>query len=337
MIIDTVRMAGLDAYFKDKAGRLNLGGSNPLRVRTKLLGRGEQLNISSIELLIESDNDLAELFKRSQKPLLSLTVMKEMFPQLFADPFQHRVHNIAGFEDFKRGMLKNGKVMDVEGIPTIVSVGSGTCVWNSPIYQMASPIKVDHAAWELAASTKTLKDNFKYSLDLDVFDHTEALVTSVKLADSLDPTKPRKAESLGLEDISFYRVKFAADVARDAFLYEKHSTLIGESVGTPLLRAVNLLEPVESIYHIFSLQELLSHASEYHLFEFQGQPLRKMIVALDVSATLVCSDHETIFNNDPADRKSLFEFVEIEVKSDRFSNVEARSVGEVLWRPVPRE
>ncbi|WP_019142905.1 hypothetical protein [Noviherbaspirillum massiliense] len=342
MIIDKTRLAGLAAYFQDpgNAGQINL--ANQVRSRTEPLGKGKQLDVSSIELLIESDTvDLLDLFRRQAQPLLSITVMKEMFPSLFADPFRHRVHNIAGFEDFKRGKFKNARALDVDGIPTIVSIGTGLCKWTSPLYPMPEPMALVHAAWELAASRKTAKGNFEYSLKLDTFDGNRNLLRTVFLANpqnmgqagNLDPTAPRKAENLGLKDVAFYQVEFTADVRKDAALYEKHSTLLSESIGTPLLRAVNLLEPVEPAHDIHSLHELLSLASAYHLFEPQGTPLRKMLVTLELSATLVHSDYERIVNNDPDDAGSLYEFIEIDVMTNKFTNLEARLVAEVMIRP----
>jgi hypothetical protein len=262
--------------------------------------------------------------------------MKEMFPALFADPFRHRVHTIGGFEDFKRGTLANARVLDIDGIPTIVSVGTDICTWKSPLYPMPERIRINHAAWELAASTKTPQGYFKYSLKLDVFDVNQTLIKTVPLADNFDPTIPRMIENLDLNDVGFYQLEFTADVKKDASLYEKHTVLIGESIGTPLLRAINLLESVESTYNIYSLQELLSLSSEYHLFEFPGQPIKKMRVTLDLSATLVHSEYERIANNNPNDLNSVYEFIELSVKSKRFSIVEAKLVCEVLARPDVR-
>jgi hypothetical protein len=328
MIIDRVPIAGIEAYFQNpgNAGQVNLGGPNPLTARTKALGKGKQLEVSAIELLIDSSINLIDLFNFQPGPLFSITVMKEMFPALFADPFRHRSHSISGYEDFKRGTFENARAMDIDGIPTIVSVGTGITKWTSLLYEMPELVRLNHAAWELAASRKTPKENFKYSLKLSVFDANQTLVQTVDLANGLDPTQPRKVENLNLQGIGFYQVAFTADVKKDASIYEKHTTLVGESIGTPLLRAVNLLEPVESIYDIRSLQELLSLSSEYHLFESQGQALHKMLVTLVLSATLVQSGNEAV-------QSSKFEFVEIAVKSNKFSNFEGKLTGEVLMRP----
>lgn len=321
MIIDRIQIAGKEAYFQDSAGATNVVGANISR--TKPLGKGKQAEVSAIEFLIESDNDLFDIFAYQNSPIIEITVIKEIFPTLFADPFCHRVHTIAGFEDFKRGLLENCRVLDVEGIPTIVSIGTETCKWTSQIYRMSEQISLIHASWEIAGSRQMPKENFKYSFDLEIFDVNQNSIQTISLANNFDPTKPRKKESIDVKNVSLYQIVFTADVKKDASLYEKHTTLVGDSIGTPLIRAVNLLEPVETIYKIHSLRELLSLSSEYHLFESQGQPLNKMIATVDLSATLVPSE-----NDDTATGK--YEFIEIAVKDNVFTNVEARLVGEIL-------
>jgi len=326
MIIDRIQRAGKEAYFQDGSGGINIAGQT---ARTSDLGKGKQLEISAIEILIDSDNDLTDLFSYQTEPLISITVMKEMFPALFNDPFRHRVHTIAGFDDFNNGKFENCKAMDVEGIPTLVSLGTDTCLWISPRYQMAESIRIDHAGWELAASRKTPKENFVYTITLNTFNAGGSALASTEIATALDPTAPRVFENLTLDNVRSYELKFKAEVMRDAALYEKHTTLIGESIGTPLLRAINLLEPIETIYEFHSLQELLGRSSEYHLFEFQGQPINRMIATLDLSATLVNSEQQNVSAN-------RFEFIAITVADGIFSNVEARLAGEELMRPFSR-
>jgi hypothetical protein len=218
MIIDRIQLSGLNAYFQDlnNPGQVNLSGPTPLTARTMPLGKGKQLEISAIELLIESSNSLLDLFKFQSSPLFSVTVMKEMFPTLFADPFKYRIHTIAGFDDFKRGTFENARVMDIDGIPTIVSVGTDTSRWISPLYEMPEPIPLAHAAWELAASRKTLPENFQYNLKIEIFDANQQSIQTFDLANNFDPTNPRKVENLNLQGVSFYRLEFTANVKKDA-------------------------------------------------------------------------------------------------------------------------
>jgi hypothetical protein len=340
MIIDRIQLAGLEAYFQapGQPGAINLGGANPKTSRTTPLGKGKQRGISAIHLLIEA-NDLLPLFNRQQMPLLRVSVMKEMFPGLFADPYKHRVHNIAGFGDFNRGALENCKAMDIDGIPTLVSIGTGTCKWKSMIYPMPDPVSFDAASWELATSRLTPADSFTYFLRLNYWAPNQALDTvpqQVILANNLDPTVARKKQPLNLNGIGSYQLEFEADVTNDSYFYEKHTPIVSESIGRPLLRAVNLLEPlstpVESIYTIYSLDELLSQSSDYELFDFQGQPLRKMRAVLDLSATLVSSEAQVVVNNDPYNAGSEFESVELAILSNQFTSVEARIESETLLR-----
>lgn len=333
MIIDRARLAGHEAYLKDASGNLNLSGT---KARTPPLARGKQLAISGIEIYIEAEEDLTPLLRRQSEPLIVVNVVKEMFPALFANPFAHRVHTLAGFDDFNRGRMQNCKAIDVNGVPTLVSHGTETCRWVSPRYPLGEALFLGGlrhtlvaAAWELALSRRTLEDSFAYSLEIKTFDESEAPLQTIALAAALDPTRPRFIENLALQDAAFYEVSFLADVRRDASLQERHSTIV-ESLGTPLLRAINLLEPVENMYRFHSLQELLSQSSEYHLFEHEmhalsgivSQPLRRMTATLNISATLVQSDQDD-------GGSGRYEQVEIAVPSGPFRHVEARMQAEV--------
>lgn len=322
MIIDTIQVAGLDAYFRHlETDALNLASAVPVTARTRALPKGKQRQMTALHLLIEAA-DLHPLFHRpeppDEAPLFSITVMKEMFPGLFADPFRHRVHNIAGFEDFKRGVLVNGKVMDVEGIPTIVSVGTGDCTWTSPIYPMREAVALDAVSWELATSRLTPQSSFTHSLRLNVWAEGQP-IDPIELAVDYEPNAPRLSRLAGLSGVTAYQVVFEASVTDDSYIHEKHTPLGNESIGRPLLRAVNLLEPVASVYDIYSLHELLALATDYHLFEADGQPLRKMLVTLNLSATLVFSENQKVEQN-----STDFEFAGLQINYDGFELFEAR-------------
>ena len=248
MIIDRIQLAGLEAYFQvpGQPGSINLGGPDPKTARTAPLGKGKQRGITAIHLLLEGD-DLLPLFNRQQTPLLRVSVMKEMFPGLFADPYKHRVHNIAGFGDFNRGTLESCRAMDIDGIPTLVSIGTSVCKWKSMIYPMPDPVSFDAASWELATSRLTPADSFTYSLRLNYWAPNQALTAAPQqtiLANNLDPTVARKKQPLDLNGIGSYQIEFDADVKNDSYVYEKHTPIVSESMGRPLLRATNLLEPL---------------------------------------------------------------------------------------------
>ena len=179
MITDRIQLAGTDAYIEDpqNAGIVNLGtnvpaGVNrayPIVVRTEPMEKGKQLELSGIQILLESD-DLSALFRRQPAPIIEVGIMKELFSGLFADPYDHRVHNIAGYADFNEGNLTNGRVMEVDGLPTIVSTGRNECIWVSKEYVLPEPIVIDAVSWELATTRLSAPDSFKYKIRIDCFD-----------------------------------------------------------------------------------------------------------------------------------------------------------------------
>jgi hypothetical protein len=71
MITDRIPPAGLDAYFH-RSGNVNLASFAPVTARTKPLSKGKQLEISGIQILIESD-DLSALFQYQDKPLFKFS------------------------------------------------------------------------------------------------------------------------------------------------------------------------------------------------------------------------------------------------------------------------
>ena len=119
---------------------------------------------------------------------------------------------------------------------------------------------------------------------------------------------------------TYQAIGLLADVTDDAYIHEKHTPSLGESIGRPLLRAVNILESVESIYDIFSLHELLALATDYHLFEMNGLPLRKILVTLELSATLVFSENQNSIDLS----QEKFEFIKFTINSDTFDYLDAR-------------
>lgn len=341
MIIDRTDVSGIRAYFEDpaSAGGTNLGGAAGVVARTPALGKGRQWQVDRIHLVLEAP-DLTPLFDRAPEPpgspapppLFSVHVQKEMFPGLFADPFRHRVHNIAGFEDFKRGTFVNCKALEVDGIPTIVSLGTAECRWTSAIYEMPGPASFDHAAWELAASRLAPPRSFTYSLDLAWWapgQPTTAAPTVTSIASSAPAARRRAADLANVTGVGAYRVEFSAKVSHDAPLNERHGAILGESAGRPLLRAVNLLEGVPCANDFATLEELLARSREHHLFEGTGAPPAKLWASLDFSATLVASPNQLA--NGPDD----FEFIEIATQPAVFRRFQARLEAEELLRPVP--
>jgi hypothetical protein len=333
MIIDRIRVSGIRSYLEDpnNAGSVNLA-AGPIAARTVALEKGQQWEIAGLHFVMEA-SDLSPLFDRPQAapPLFSITIQKEMFPGLFADPYRHRVHNIAGFEDFKRGAFENCTPLEVDGIPTLVSIGTGDCRWVSRLYETAVPVSFDHASWELAVSRKAPSRSFTYTILLRWWttgQPTSSPPTVTPLVSTAGPKTSRVDHPSGIDDVAAFQIEFTAKVQHDARLYEKHTAVLRESLGLPLLRAVNLLEPVPCSNDFHTLDELLARCSEYHLFEGVGGPVKKLWASLDLSAALVNSPNQ---NAGPGNDD--YEFVEISTPTSQFVRFQARLDAEELLRP----
>ncbi len=328
MIIDTVHLSGREAYLREGdevnlvAAPSHTGSSAPLTEEIE----GIAIDVSGIHLFIEGD-DLLERYPRpdaaEDTPLLSISVHKEMFPEFFADPYAHRVHAIAGFEDFNRGAHDGVRVMEVEGFPTLVSVGTGEARWLSPVYPMYRPVPLAAAAWDLATSRLTPSDGFTYQLTLQYWTDGQDVATDAP-ADLVltpdggaSPANLRFRTDLGLADVIAYQVAFTAQVRYDTFLYEyQYGAHEIESLGRPLLRGVHVLEPIESMHTYYSLRELQARAMDFNLFDVPA-PQRYLTVMLDFTALLVRN-----------------EFITLRVEqADLFERVEARLDAEVRLRP----
>ena len=321
MIIDQIRLSGEQAYLRD-GDRIDL--TNPIATgSTEPIGEGMILEVTGIDILLESEK-LLDLYRRRPSQLLSVEVKKEMFPGLFADPYQHRVHTVGGFEDFKRGKLVNIRAMEVDGVPTLVSVGTDLCQWTSGIYRMPKPITLVAAAWDAAISRLTAEQAFQYTLIIvcwtqEPFDDGSAqTITLTNKPDDKFSTKDgRFREGFAVDGVIAYQVFFEAEVQHDTFLHERH---VGsqeiDSLGVPLLQAVHVLEQTPPAYHFHSLQELILNSADYELFNDQLMPPKRLAANLNISATL--TENESIT---------------LTVHEDVFQYVEARLEATVLWRP----
>ncbi|AFZ47585.1 hypothetical protein Cyast_1624 [Cyanobacterium stanieri PCC 7202] len=327
MIIDRVQLAGIDAYLRD-AEDINLASSPNNMGITKSVQLGMGVDVSGINLLLKADN-LLELMSRSNledRPMLKITLRKEMFPQFYADPYAHRVHTIGGYDDFHRGLIRNMRAMEVEGQATLVSLNVGECSWQSPIYVFPQPIQLKGAAWELATSRLTPSDGFGYGVTLDMWvqgqDPENDSPTTIEIV-SEGSTSPSQPEDLrhqtnleSKEDIIAYRILFKADVQFDSYLTEfQFRQGQNNSLGRPLLRKFHLLESIDSTYTIFSLHELESQCSEFSILEV-SPPLQTLTAYLPLSALLV--ENESII---------------LEINSDYFSICEAHLNAQVIVRP----
>jgi hypothetical protein len=350
MIIDRTQLAGPDSYFRHPtSGKIDLGTLGgtvgPVTVRTRDLPDGKQLDVSGIQIFIQH-HDLQNLMQfqvdaaGNRRPILRIKVVKEMFPGLFADPYSHRVHNVAGFLDFNAGTLTNGRVLDVDGVATIVSTGKEECVWVSKEYDLPEPISVSAIAWELAGTKLVPRDSFHYFIKITSKDSSGFALSEINLGNSanrLAANATRAVEGLNNPGIKSFQITFGAKVFEDSYLMERHVPAFHEKIGRPLLRAINLLEnllePVTSIYEIHSLNELQGLCSDFHLHETPGPQIKRLTATLDLAATVVSSRNKNIVNN-IYDALSRYEYIELAMLHDKFERFEARRVGAELTRSV---
>ena len=351
MIIDQMTLSGKQAYLVDPRDKDNLNlarpsinlapADSPWTGRSPELKEGKVLDVYGIDLTINAvdGENLLDQLERKDEPLITVEVAKEMFPSLYKDPYQHRVHSISGYEDFKRGKLEALRVMEVDGVPTLVSTGSESCRWVSGIYKMPEPegMTIGAVAWDLAASKKTPVDGFAYDILLRYWqqgqDPTTASAGEILLIGATGtsgrgkPGDDRFKSNLAGQatDVTAYQIEFRADVNYDAYLREYHAGPDdAESLGRPLLRSVNIFEQVAPAHKFYSLHELLLNAVDYHLFEEQNRPPKRLTVSLDVTATLA------------ADEDDNYEWIALSVNQD-YANileyVSARLDARVYLRP----
>lgn len=289
MMIDEITLGGELAYLR-RAGAVPLAAGetgSSLAVR-----KGEVVEIRAVDVYLEVDDGLP-MFTRRPAPLLRFTLSKELFPDLFLDPHSHRVHQIAGNEDFRRAEKTNMNLLEVEGIPTLVSPGhQSACGWESARYPLPGPMEFDALAWSLAVSRGTPKDAFDYDIELHYWrpgdeDLADAGMHAVALTNGPHTPADARHKVLGTPlQIVGYQIALRAKVRYDAQLLERHGSLAGgQSLGTPLLQGVYLIEKTPPVYDIHSLQELVTHASSYQLLE-PALPFRRMIARLHLPATL---------------------------------------------------
>ncbi|MCX6251738.1 MAG: hypothetical protein NTX61_13425 [Bacteroidetes bacterium] len=328
MLLDNIKLSGKDAYLLANrtaagGGSINLGGANPQKGITPEIGKGEVLEISGIFLHIESGADLLPLFSRQSNKLVSVDVKKEMFPELFKDPYKHRVHTISGYDDFNRGAFENLRVMEVDGYPTLVSEGTQPCKWISAIYQFPRQFTIDSAAWYIPTSKLTPKDGFSYELKMHIWnnDHIQQPASHIIVLASTG-TKPdadRIKDNIQphAKNIKAYQMEFNATVNFDTYFRERQ---VGnndtQSTGRPLLRAINLLEMVEPVYDFYSLEELMAASAKYEFFQERDQELKGMTLALIATAALEENEEYSIT-----------------VHSDKFKIFQARLAAELKLKP----
>ncbi len=346
MISDQITLGSSSAYLLKSDGTSNLVGSSPGTARTPRLKPNQIWDIEGLELLIEGDDltPLLHLPDVLDNPLMEIKIQKEVFPALFTNPFNSRIHNVAGFDDFERGESTNCFVTEVNKIPTLVSRNSERCAWQSVIYKLPTAVNFYAASWELATSRLVHEDQFEYSIKLFIWhDHNtdRAADETIELANKTDADDARNYRFSPNEqpiDCHAFQLVFSATVKVDSTFYQSHrmeftaeqaATMSGGTIGIPLLRSIRLLEQVESDQRLYSLNEMIQQAGFYQMFDSQGANFKRLLLTLDLSAVLVGRE-------DDADSGSAdYEYLELAVSSDQFSRVQAKlQVNERLRIPL---
>ncbi|RYD68916.1 MAG: hypothetical protein EOP53_28035, partial [Sphingobacteriales bacterium] len=282
MIIDIISLTGEKAYFTDANGKPNLAQPAGTVAVTPIMGKGKQLDVTGIQFYLEG-KDLQPLFNlleddgngnliKRPKALFSVSVIKEVLPGLFADPFRSRIHTLAGFQDFKRGSFNNCDVFRLNNKPVIVSLGSDKCSWKSVKYVLPEEININHAYWEIPSSKETPAAAFTYSIVLNCYKADGTLLQAVQLANGLNPKQSRTAQNINLQGVRSYEFVFEADVKYDSAMIERIVTVHEDTIGRPLLEAIYLVETVETRYDFYSLQEFVAECVECNFFESLGKP-----------------------------------------------------------------
>jgi hypothetical protein len=289
MMIDEVTLSGPPAYLRKGDGTAVLGpGDTGI---TGGVGRGEIINVDAVDIYLEV-RDALKLFVCANQPLLSLELKKEMFPGLYLDPNAHRIYQLAGDEDFRRAVTSNMLIMEIEGVPTLVSPGQySACKWISARYPLPRPTSVTAVAWTLALTRGVPEEAFKYKLDLIYWlssdpGLSDAGAQRITLTSGSKPADPRHKVLSDQIEMVGYQFAFEAEVYYDAQLQERHGALENaQSVGTPLLQALFLLEARPRTYDMHSLQELVAQASSYQLLN-PTAPLTQIIARVHFPAAL---------------------------------------------------
>jgi hypothetical protein len=324
MIVDQVILAGDRARFLSGVAGYDLSAAGAPAVIGPLPD-GSALEVTGVALTLQAD-DVESLVTRTGagSPLIAVGVTKEMFRGLFKDPYAHRVFTISGFEDFRRGTGTNVQAMEYEGHATLVSRGSGTVEWMSSRYQLPEAVEFTTAAWDVAASTATHPDAFRYSLQVSLWEPGSDLTanpdTVAAVAADARPDSPMHTEGVGRGNT--VQIRFAAEVLYESYIHEQHPALGQDvSLGTPLLRSVHLFEAVPPAFTLMSLLELQVRSREFLLHRGRPNAAPNTVTAvLDLPCHL-----------------GRGESIQIEFRPGAFTRAEAWLVATSLTRPPVAE
>jgi hypothetical protein len=295
MILDSVPIAGRQANFLGPGAGNNrvenlidatpdAGGAR--RGALFEVSEGTLTEIDGIDVLIEHDALGPALAARTGMTI-EVSLHKEMFPGLFADPYAHRVHHLAGLEDLSDGEGQHVRVHEIDDVATLVSVGSETsCAWSSAWYELPAPVTFSAAAWDIPMSRHGRVDRFVYTLSL-VARHGNGAVETHALAANRGADAARSTSALNITDVRRYRLELTADVKSDSYIHEQvHRQSAAEALGQPLLTGVHLLEVVPHAHVYETLHELLAGMRDYAIVDGSDGRPRYVTGTLDYTAAV---------------------------------------------------
>jgi hypothetical protein len=303
MMIDQIALSGELAYLRTSDGRISLAPGDS-GISAAVL-EGEVVDVNAIDLLLEFD-DASLLVARGDAALMTVEISKEIFPDLYLDPHRHRIHQVAGYEDFRSAETSDFTIMETDGVPTLISPGTPElATWTSAKYALPRPMEVAAVAWTLATSKSTVRNAYSYDLALRFWPDggSSSLPSSAAQSGLLthDPHRPGDDRFFTFDNpvkMIGFQILFTASVIHDAAILERHSSTASErSLGTPLLQGVYLLEPRNSVYELFSVHEIIAQSSAFQFFD-PSPPLQRMYARLHLPAILTEGEKITVSVSD---------------------------------------
>lgn len=286
MIVDNIPLAGSPAkLLSPSAQDINLVSEKAGHLEPIL--DGQAFEIDGLSLYVEGPDLLSRL--KSSAPLFEINLTKEVAPDLFLDPYAHRIHTVGGGADFSNGLMKNCVIVQINGRDTLVSTQAEDARWRSARYQMNKPTSFAHAAWELDASQSS--DAFEYSVTVDFWTDgqsmTEPPTATVALAapgTTLD--KPRVAQAVGWPGkVVAFQLHFGAKVHKQSTMSIRTEMPGKGGLGHGLLRAIALAEATAPLHHYISLAEVMDASVDAQFIPNTNQPVG-FVATLDFSARL---------------------------------------------------
>jgi hypothetical protein len=286
MIIDSMDLSPRTGRLFSPASRIDLAaeklgtfGPVPEGVVYEISGLHVYFEMAEIEALLATGD--GQLFQ--------LQTRKEIVPGLALDPYAHRMHTIAGREDFSAGSLENGRVEAVDGRDALCAFDGKELDWESAVYTLRQSTDFSAAYWDLLPSRHA--DGFRYMLAIDVWTGGANPATSTGHPVVLAPewTTPGQARANDTAawpaGITSYRLRFRAQSSGQGRLSASSRLGHRDGISRALLRSVTLAETVDHSFTFHSLLELAA-ASVDGGFQPPHGPARGYSAGIAYAATL---------------------------------------------------